>query len=162
MSSYLPKTAEIFDVLTKCVLIFLYILTLPLEFCKNQSVRAASHRLRKAADKAQIDRKGIASAVQAMLAQISFSTPIQAYHRNYASLVQREVARQRRGGGIVKSYSLHKTIPHPLTRELPLHKGAVVRTVLGSVPRTTPTAAPKPTVGTDVLDCPSYVRTNIL
>ena len=70
-----------------------------------------------------------------MFAQISFIAPIQAYRRNYASLVQREVARQRRGGGIVKSYSLHKTIPHPLTRELPLHKGAVVRAVLGIVHR---------------------------
>ena len=97
-----------------------------------------------------------------MLAQISFIAPIQAYRHNYASLVQREVARQRRDGGIVKSYSLHKTIPHPLTRELPLHKGAVVRAVLGSVPRAAPTATPKPTVGTDVLGCPSYVRTNIL
>ena len=70
-----------------------------------------------------------------MFAQISFSALIQAYRRNYASLVQREVARQRRGGGIVKSYSLHKTIPHPLTRELPLHKGAVVCAVLGIVRR---------------------------
>ena len=70
-----------------------------------------------------------------MFAQISFIALIQAYRRNYASLVQREVARQRRGGGIVKSYSLHKTIPHPLTRELPLHKGAVVCAVLGNVHR---------------------------
>jgi hypothetical protein len=41
-----------------------------------------------------------------------------------ASLVQREVARQRRGGGIVKSYSLRKYNPSPAHAVAPVTQGS--------------------------------------